>query len=108
LIETADRPWRAANGCVIVRVRVTPKSSKDTIDGVEATADGPALRVRVRALPADGEANAAVERLLADWVGVPKSSVTVASGHRARVKSLKVLGAPADLDARLAARLDAD
>lgn len=99
------RPWRIADGCVIVRVRVAPKSSKDTIDGVETTVDGPAFKVRVRAVPADGEANEAVERQLADWLDVPKSRVTVASGHRSRVKSLKIAGDATNLDSRLAARL---
>ena len=100
-------PWRAGQGCVIVRVRVSPKSSKDTIDGVEPTADGPALKVKVRAVPADGEANSAVGRLLADWLGIPKSSVSVTSGHRSRVKSLEISGDAASLLTRLGDRLNA-
>jgi uncharacterized protein len=100
-----EQPWRISDGCVIVRVRVSPKSSKDTIDGVELTAEGPAFKVRVRAVPADGEANEAVERQLADWLDVPKSRVAVASGHRSRVKSLKITGDATSLDSRLAARL---
>ncbi|MCU0953495.1 MAG: DUF167 family protein [Hyphomicrobium sp.] len=100
-----ERPWQVAEGCVIVRVRVAPKSSKDTIDGVEPTAGGPGFKVRVRAVPAEGEANEAVTRLLADWLDIPKSRVTVASGHRSRVKSIKVTGDAASLDSLLAARL---
>jgi uncharacterized protein (TIGR00251 family) len=100
-----DTPWRTGAGCVIVRVRVSPKSSKDTIDGVEPTADGPAFKVRVRAVPADGEANEAVERQLADWLGVPRRSVSVASGHRSRVKSLQIMGDTTSLETRLADRL---
>ncbi len=99
------RPWRTADGCVIVRVRVSPKSSKDAVDGVEPTADGPAFKVRVRAVPVDGEANEAVERQLADWLDISKSCVSVASGHRSRVKSLKVIGDATSLESRLAARL---
>ena len=101
----SERPWRTADGCVIVRVRVSPKSSKDTIDGVEPTAEGPALKVRVRAVPADGEANEAVERLLADLLDIPKRCVSGASGHRSRVKSLKVSGDVTSLGSRLAAHL---
>jgi uncharacterized protein (TIGR00251 family) len=104
-MNAGTQPWRMGAGCVIVRVRVSPKSSKDTIDGVGPTAEGPALKVRVRAVPADGEANAAVEHLLADWIGVPKSSVSVSSGHRSRVKSLQILGDSTSLQTRLAARL---
>ncbi len=101
----ADLPWREAPGCVIVRVRLTPKSSLDAIEGLEATADGPALKARVRALPSEGEANRAVERVLADWLGVPKTSVTVAGGGKSRVKSLKITGEVKELKDRLQTRL---
>lgn len=104
----ARRPWRAGDGCVIVRVRVTPKSSKDTIDGVEMTADGPALRARVRAVPAEGEANAGVVKLVASWLDVPRSSVSLAAGARSRVKSLEISGDVANLSARLEALLAFD
>lgn len=105
-MSAAERPWRHGDACVIVRVRLTPKSSKDTIDGVETTADGPALRVRVRAVPAEGHANAAVAKLLADWLGVPKTCVALVGGGKSRVKSLCVAGDPAFIEARLLARLD--
>lgn len=100
-------PWRLAGGCVIVRVRLTPKSSKDAIDGLEATADGPAFKARVRAVPEDGAANTALEKLLAGWLDVPRSAVRLSAGAKSRVKSLAVDGDPAGLEARLAARFDA-
>lgn len=102
---TADAPWRQGDACVIVRVRLTPKSSKDTIDGIETTADGPAFRARVRAVPSEGEANAAVSKLLAEWLGVPKSCVALISGAKSRVKSLKIAGNPREIEARLESRL---
>lgn len=98
-------PWKRGTGCVIVRVRITPKSSKDTIDGVEETTDGPALRARVRAIPAEGEANRALERLLALWLEVPKSSVAVSRGGKSRVKSLEITGNADAIEARLAERV---
>lgn len=98
-------PWRRSAGCVIVRVRITPKSAKDTIDGVEETAEGPALKARVRAVPADGAANAALMKLLADWLGVPKSSVALAHGGKSRLKSVEITGNAEEIEARLAARL---
>ena len=63
--DRAPLPWRLGDGCVILRVRLTPKSSKDAVDGIETTAEGPALKARVRAVPSDGEANAALLTLLA-------------------------------------------
>lgn len=101
----APLPWRSGAGCVIVRVRLTPKSSKDTIDGIETTAEGPALKVRVRAVPADGEANAALLRLLADWLGVGKSALRLAQGGKSRVKSVEITGQAEEIETRLAARL---
>ncbi len=90
-----------------MRVRVTPKSSKDAVDGVEPVAEGPAFRVRVRAVPAEGEANAAVEKLVAAWLEVPKSRVAVIQGGKSRVKSLEITGEVDEITARLAARLAA-
>lgn len=104
-MQGAGLPWREATGCVIVRVRLTPKSSKDAVDGVETTADGPALRARVRAVPADGEANAALVKLLATWLGVPKSSVALAQGGKSRVKSLEITGKVDELRRLLTERL---
>ena len=48
---------------VVVTVRLTPKGGRDAIDGIETLADGRAvLKVRVRAAPSEGEANAALCR----------------------------------------------
>ncbi|MDX2307989.1 MAG: DUF167 family protein [Hyphomicrobium sp.] len=101
----APPPWRERHGCVIVRVRVTPKSSKDTIDGLEVTVDGPAFRVRVRAAPADGEANTAVTRALSDALDVPRSAISLAAGPRSRVKSFEISGDVTSLRAKLDALL---
>jgi uncharacterized protein YggU (UPF0235/DUF167 family) len=48
--------------------------------------------VRVTAPPDEGRANAAVCKVLAEALGVPKSAVTVVRGHRARVKTLEITG----------------
>lgn len=96
-------PWRSAPGCVIVRVRLTPKSSVDAVGGITTTAEGAALAVRVRAVPSEGEANSALERVVAAWLGIPRSKVTLAAGGKSRVKSLAVAGEPAEIIKRLAA-----
>lgn len=105
LSDPASRPWRPGSGCVIVRVRLTPKSSKDTIDGIETTAEGAALKARVRAVPADGEANAALLRLLAEWLGVPKGSLALVHGGKSRIKSVEITGKVEEVEARLVERL---
>ncbi|UXN71443.1 DUF167 family protein [Devosia neptuniae] len=79
-------------------IRVTPNAGRDAIEGVEQRDDGSAvLRVRVKALPDKGKANAAVVALLAKALGVPKSAVTVVSGETARLKTLAVVGDSAAL-----------
>lgn len=101
-------PWRTGGDGLLVRVRLTPKASRDAIEGIEATADGPALKARVRAVPQDGEANAAVTRLLGDWLGVPESVVSLAAGGKSRVKTLSVAGDGDELAVRAEARLARD
>lgn len=75
---------------VRVRVRLTPKSAADRVEGVENTAEGPALKVRVRAVPEKGKANAALVSVFADWLGVARGSVEVATGGKSRCKMLAV------------------
>ncbi len=98
-------PVRVADGCVIVRVRLTPKSSLDAVEEITPTADGPALAMRVRAVPADGEANLAAERLLARWLEVPVRSVRLRAGGKSRVKAFTVDGDAQQLTARIAQKL---
>jgi uncharacterized protein len=105
MTAAATLPWsRSAEG-VVLRVRVTPKSSKDAVEGLEATTQGPALKVRVRAVPDKGAANAAVAETVARWLGVPKSTVTLVGGSTARVKSLAIAGDGAALSAQLKRRI---
>lgn len=101
----AGRPWRAVQGGVVLRVRLTPKSSKDAVEGVESTVEGPAFKARVRAVPAEGAANEALARLFADWLGVPRTSVALTQGSKSRVKSLLVDGAAQTIEQRLAEKL---
>tara|TARA_R110002020_G_scaffold4015_17_gene17602 strand:- start:1125 stop:1430 length:306 start_codon:yes stop_codon:yes gene_type:complete len=85
-------------------VRVTPNAGRDAIEGVEQRDDGSAvLRLRVKAVPDKGRANAAVIALLAKALGVPKSSIAVSSGETARLKTLAVAGDGPALAAFIAA-----
>lgn len=88
-----------------LRVRLTPRGGADRIDAVEHGEDGLLLvKARVRAAPVDGQANAALEVLLAKAMKTPKSSVRVARGASARIKTVEIDGLePDDCAARLAA-----
>lgn len=78
--------------CARVAVHVTPKSSRDEIAGWR----GGELSVRVRSAPEAGKANAAVCRVVASALGVPKSRVTVVRGQTSRHKSLEIVGVGAE------------
>ena len=86
-----------------LHLRVTPNAGVDRIEGTETRDDGTTvLRVRVKAVPDKGKANAAVIALLGKTLGVPKSAVTLVSGDTARFKTLHISGDPAGLTAALA------
>ncbi|WP_292092532.1 DUF167 domain-containing protein [Brevundimonas sp.] len=74
-------------------VRLKPGAAIDRIDGWDVDADGrPILKVRVRARPVEGEANAALVACLARALGVPKRDVTLARGGQSRLKMIEVAG----------------
>ena len=88
-----------------MNVRVIPRSSKDIVEGVDKTVQGPVLRIRVRAVPDRGEANRSVERVVAVWLGVPPTSVAIAAGATSRRKRVAVAGDPEILDAKIKAKV---
>jgi uncharacterized protein YggU (UPF0235/DUF167 family) len=78
-------------------VRLTPRAKADAVDGWAEDEHGrPYLQARVRAQPVEGEANAALERLLAGALGLPKSAVSVAKGAASRLKQVRVEGLSAE------------
>lgn len=86
-------PWSVTAGSLTVSVRLTPKSGRDGIDGIEILSDGrPVLKARVRAAPTGGEANEALCRLIAKSVGVPPRDVALVAGATARIKRLAIAG----------------
>ena len=94
---------RRRDGCVEIAVRLTPKSSRDALEGVETQADGRAcLKARVRAVPEKGKANTALERLLAAALNVPRGSVAVVGGATARLKTVRIDGEPDGIEKTLA------
>ncbi|RDJ22435.1 hypothetical protein DWF00_02295 [Bosea caraganae] len=98
--------WTATPDGLLLAVRLTPRGGRDAIDGVELLADRrEVLKVRVRAAPTEGEANAALLALLAKLLGVPRSRTELAAGATARLKVVAVSGEAEALLARLKAQL---
>ena len=85
---------RQADG-IVLSVRLTPKANRDSVDGIGALSDGSEVALaRVRALPEDGAANAALIALIAKTFARPKSAVTLVRGATQRVKQIRITGAP--------------
>jgi uncharacterized protein (TIGR00251 family) len=85
--------WVATPDGVVITVRLTPKGGRDAIDGIETLSDGSRmLKVRVRAIPSEGEANAALGRVLAKTLSVPPRDIEIISGHTSRIKRVKISG----------------
>ena len=88
-------PFRLRDGGVDLFVRLTPKAALDRLEGVETSADGRShLKARVRAVPENGAANQALQRLVAKALGVPASAVSVVAGGTSRLKTLRISGEP--------------
>jgi hypothetical protein len=86
LIEP-DRPWWRQDGETwLLSVRVQPGASRTEVVGEH----GEQLRIRLQAPPVDGKANAALERYVADALGLPRASVVVLRGQTSRSKILRV------------------
>ena len=68
-----------------IAVRVTPKASRDRIVVEEGQ-----IRIYVTTVPEDGKANAAVQKLLAKALGLPKSRLSLIRGQTSRDKVFRV------------------
>lgn len=70
-------------------VKVTPRSSRNEVIGWAEQV----LRIRIRAAPVDGKANARLIEILSDYSGLPKSAFVLKRGHKSRMKLVHVKGA---------------
>lgn len=81
-----------------LRLRVSPGAGRSAVVGRH----GDAWKVRVTEAPERGRANDAVLRLLADALALPRTALTLVSGHGAREKIVELTGiGPALIERRL-------
>lgn len=82
-----SRSWCSQHGDKLrIAVHVQPNASRSE---VSAEIDG-VLKIRLSAPPVDGKANEALERFIADRLGVARRVVSVSHGHTSRQKLLEV------------------
>lgn len=84
-------PFRDGKKGLVLRLRLTPNSSRDSVDGlVTLPNEMCVLKVRVRAVPEHGKANKAVIKLIAKSIGLAPSKFSLASGSKDRNKELLI------------------
>lgn len=79
---------QARGNGVRIDLRVTPRASKNAIDGVR---DG-RLVIKVTAPPVDAAANEAVIALIAGQLDVPKRQIAIVIGATGRSKTIEIAG----------------
>ncbi len=79
---------RERDGEVSFLVRVSPRSSRDAIEGEH----GGALKVRLLAPALEDRANESLRRVLAARLAVPLSAVRIVAGQKSRSKRISVAG----------------
>jgi uncharacterized protein len=80
--------FRQLTDGIEIRVKAVPGASRSRMAG----ALGDELKILVAEPPEKGRANAAVEAILAELLGVPRKSVSVVSGLSNPHKTVRILG----------------
>jgi uncharacterized protein (TIGR00251 family) len=76
---------------LVLEVRVQPRAARSEFAGTF----GDRVRVRLRAPPVDGRANAALVEFLAEAFDVPRATVSIERGTAGRDKRVRIRGAGA-------------
>lgn len=83
---------------VRLAVKIIPGASQEKVVGML----GDALKIRVRAQPERGKANAAVIATLAKFLQLPETAVTICAGHTSASKVVEIQGlSPVELERKL-------
>jgi uncharacterized protein (TIGR00251 family) len=89
--------YKEQNDGIILKIRVIPRASKASIQGVM----GDALKIRIQSPPVDGQANAALIKFLAKQWNIPKSKIEILSGTTHRNKRLLITKPSKEMKAEL-------
>jgi uncharacterized protein (TIGR00251 family) len=76
----------------VLTVKVIPRSSANRIVGLE----GDFLKVKVTSAPIGGHANEELLRVLSRSLRVGKDCIEIVSGHKSRLKTLRIKGISKD------------
>jgi uncharacterized protein (TIGR00251 family) len=73
---------------IVLAVKLLPRAGRNEI----GSALGNEIKIKVTAPPADGAANEALIRFLAETLGCPRSAVQIVRGQSSRHKTVAVAG----------------
>jgi uncharacterized protein YggU (UPF0235/DUF167 family) len=110
LEKSADTvgPARRAEGTLRLDCRLRPGARRNRIVDIAPGADGaPRLRAEVGAAAEGGKANRALIKLVADFLGLAPSRVSIAIGATRHEKTLAIEAATGEEWARIVAALTA-
>jgi uncharacterized protein (TIGR00251 family) len=76
------------DGAIDLDVQAVPRSSRDAI----GQPHGDRLKLHVKAPPVDGEANAAIVKLLAKTLGLSRDAIELVAGQTGKRKTVRITG----------------
>ncbi len=89
------------DGAATLDIVVQPRCPREGVGPVV----GDRLKVSVNAPPVEGKANQAVQRVLAEALGVPRSAVTILRGEAGKRKTVRIAGITAAVAMQLIAKV---
>lgn len=78
-----------------LRIKVIPKSAKnEVVEIMEDQENGQTIKIRIKAAPEKGKANAELTKFLSQELTIPKENITIISGKTDHLKLIKVKYGP--------------
>jgi len=87
---------KVENG-IKINIRVIPNASRCEVVGVIDDV----LKIKLDVPPVEGKANEKCVKFLSKLLGVSKSSISITSGEKSRIKTLFIKGHPDELKLKL-------
>ena len=97
----ADFKVNEKDGAATLDIVVQPRCPHEGVGPVV----GDRLKVSVNAPPVEGKANQAVQRVLAEAFGVPRSAVSILRGETGKRKTVRIAGVTAAAVMQLIAKV---
>ena len=89
------------DGAATLDIVVQPRCPRECVGPVV----GDRLKVSVNAPPVEGKANQAVQRVLAEAFGMPRSAVTILRGETGKRKTVRIAGITAAVAKQMIAKV---